>query len=313
MTALEFACDAPMPSATVEVARRLVSDDGSACYLLVDPALLDTDRFYTLVRRRGWICHNTLSTSSLAAFGELAPQLLQFNGGELQIRSAVDELLRVADDAPALSWLVCRGWLAELRALLAYLAKVKTHERKAAIHCRFADTRVLPVLLSVLSPVQRSRVSQAIQHWGWFDRTGAIAGWSESVADATVEEDGRDDHLHLNLEQFHAMQRAGEADAMFTILLDKTSELVPASGRGRFHAELERYLANASRLKVSGAEDRLQFLVMSLTCGERFYAHPALVDTWADVAAGRLSFIQAQATWSDDLWRELDPLVQEAP
>lgn len=313
MSAPEFACDAPMPSTTGEVARRLLSDDGLGRYLLVDPALLDTDRFYALVRRRGWIRHNTLSTSSLAAFGDLAPQLLQFYGAEHQIESALGELLKVSDDAPALSWLTCRGALAELRGLLAYLAKVKTHERKAAIHCRFADTRVLPVLLSVLSSGQRSRVSHVIDHWGWFDRAGIISGWSGSVADATAEEDDGDDHLHLNLEQFHAMQRAGEADAMFTILLDKTSELVPTSERGRFHAELERYLANASRLKVSGAEDRLQFLVMSLTCGERFYAHPALVDTWADVAAGRLSFIQAQATWSDDLWQALDPLVQEAP
>lgn len=313
MTALEFACDAPMPSAAAEVARRLLSDDGSARYLLVDPALLDTDRFYALVRRRGWICHNTLSSSSLAAFGDLAPQLLQFYGAEDRIKSALDELLRLADDAPALSWLACRDSLAQLQGLLAYLAKVQTHERKAAIHCRFADTRVLPVLLSILSPAQRSRVSHVLEHWGWFDRAGAVTGWSGFVIDPPGEMEDPHEHLHLNLEQFHAMQRAGEADAMFTMLLDKTSELVPASGRGRFHAELERYLVNASRLKVSGVEDRLQFVVLSLTCGERFYEHPELADTWSDVAAGTLSLIQAQATWSDELWQALDPLVQEAP
>ncbi|WP_167330563.1 hypothetical protein [Variovorax paradoxus] len=49
--------------------------------------------------------------------------------------------------------------------------------------------------------------------------------------------------------------------------------------------------------------------MLSLTCGEYFYKHPDLADTWQAVAQGT-SLAAMMKNWSDDLWNALENRTQ---
>jgi hypothetical protein len=93
---------------------------------------------------------------------------------------------------------------------------------------------------------------------------------------------------------------------MFALLVDKTSELVPATGRGAFRLQLQRVLDTATRFAVTQPPDRLQFVVLSLATGEDFHKHPGLQTTWRNIRESGASLQQEMTGWSDDLWAEID-------
>lgn len=116
------------------------------------------------------------------------------------------------------------------------------------------------------------------------DATSSIQRWHGGAlsAPAGIEADAQD-QLQLSDAQFQRRMALGEPDIMFTLLMDKTSELEPGSGRGAFRARLQRILATASQLTVAQTPDRLQFVVLSLACGENFHTHPGLQATWRNI------------------------------
>lgn len=139
------------------------------------------------------------------------------------------------------------------------------------------------------------------------DATSSIQRWHGGAlsAPAGIEADAQD-QLQLSDAQFQRRMALGEPDIMFTLLMDKTSELEPGSGRGAFRARLQRILATASQLTVAQTPDRLQFVVLSLACGENFHAHPGLQATWRNIRERGAQLEQAMGSWSEDLWVEID-------
>jgi hypothetical protein len=92
---------------------------------------------------------------------------------------------------------------------------------------------------------------------------------------------------------------------MFTLLLDNTPELVPASQRGQFHQILAEALAGATTRKLQTANDRLQFVILSLSCGPGFHLHADLAATWAAVKDRSTTLSDQMKQWSDELWTSL--------
>jgi Domain of unknown function (DUF4123) len=314
VAAMDFACDA-VDRATVDAfAKEALRRDEQAPWLLIDAALLDDNQLESQLRMRGWNGHSALAASPLAAFDKRAPQLIQLTEPADAIARGIWALTSLGRDAPAFSMLHSSAPLEELQRVFAYLAYAIL-EDDMPVHCRFADTRVLPSLLSVLSLTQAARVSHVVASWRWWDRQNSARCWPEKL---TGEQGGRgaaqDDaqHVKLGSEEFASMLDAAEADSIFMQLVDTTPELVPDTRRGQFHQRLRTQLAQAAGRGVTQASDRLQFVVLSLSCGDGFHEHRVLESTWASVAQHGARLSEVMAGWDDALWDALSPKKEAA-
>ncbi len=273
-------------------------------WLLIDAALLDVEALSSALRRSAWTGINALATTPLAAYGPQAPQLIPLPEDASAIAEGLRRSIFRNPNAPAFSWFASAEPVKHLQALFGYLAQVRHDGMK--LYGRWADTRVLPALLAALSAPQAQRVAQAISQWQWFDRSGRIDAWASPDPDPQLQEADPGPHLELNAGQFASILDAAEADGLFLQLLETVPQLVPKTGRAQFHRHLEAVLTAATELHVTGNPDRLQFVVLSLTCGDGFHKHPDLVVTWAAVREQQASLTALMKHWSDELWTALE-------
>lgn len=303
---MEFACD-PVETQAMDLSALLLSGakSGRRRWLLIDAALLSGNRLDHQLRKLGWSSVNALALSPMAIYEDQAPRLILLPEDEQAAAEGLSRVLSIDAAAPAMSWFTSDATQAQLQALCAYLAQARTHDHRD-VHCRFADTRILPLLLAELVPEQLQRVANLIAEWHWLDRFGQVASWSRADVTASIS-DSTDtaEHMCLTELQLNSMLRASEADGIFQILLEKTPEVVPHQGRAEFHGKLQRYLGAANDFSVSRPADRLQFVMLCLTCGENFQRHPGLAETWRAIAEDGASLVEQMQSWNDALWDEL--------
>lgn len=223
-----------------------------------------------------------------------------------ELAEALARWTAIEPNAAGLSLVAAPNRAAELQATLVYLA-MTTVDGDLRLHCRCADACVLTNLLPVLSPAQATRVGRTVRSWWWLDAMGQTRQRTAPSGgpSASIEPDNAP-HLQLGAAPFQRMMDESEPDIMFTLLMDKTSELVPDTDRGAFRGTLERILANATRYAVTQTPDRLQFVVLSLATGEDFHLNPRLEPTWRNIRERGASLKSQMAGWSDDLWTEID-------
>lgn len=306
VSALVFANNVLSAAQIEALLATVLQKPGERCWALLDGALLDVERASAFVAVRQSRVYNTLATSSFAGFGNHAPQLLALPEDPVALGTEVRSIMRLAGKATAVSWISSPAPAETLQTLFAYLAKATVEARNAPIHCRFADTRVLPELLRALRESQRARVASLVSQWHWTGRTGHVSSWiGEVMPDDTAQVDS-EPNLRLSIAQFRQMQRAAEADGIFMMLCDRTPELVPSANLGEFHEQLCRQLSTADGLQVRLPKDRLEFVVLSLSCGEDFHQSPALRPDWAAIADQEASLFDLMQSWDDAIWSQLE-------
>jgi hypothetical protein len=276
----------------------------SARWLLIDPALLDDERLKRLLTMTGWPTHNSLAGSPMEAFGDKAPQLLSLPSDAEHAHAMLRRLMALNPLASAVSLVTSSGSLSALQQLFGYLAQARI-DGDLQVHCRFADTRVLPHLLSTLSAPQLAKVSKAIQQWVWTDHLGQAASWSAKTIVADVAAPDMAGQLELDARQFGAMLDASEADTVFSLLVDNTPELVPPKNLGDFRDRLSTILERATARHLAAPNDRWQFAVLALSCRDGFDDHPGLQKTWLAVAEGA-TLVDEMKLWDDELWARLE-------
>ena len=178
-------------------------------------------------------------------------------------------------------------------------------DKDLLVHCRFADTRVLPSLLDALSQAQLARLSLDIGRWCWINHLGEVKCWQHNVTASGNQLIDSAPHLELDAQQFSAMLDASEPDTMFSLLLDNTPELVPQNTLGDFRTRLSQILATANTLRLTSPNDRWQFTVLSLSCKEEFHHHPDLQTTWKAMELHGTKLEDEMKHWSDELWAEI--------
>jgi hypothetical protein len=278
-------------------------------WLLVDHGVIDADKSLRIADRLGWHRHVAFSGSTLEVFGTDGPQLLEIPASpQHDLIEALARWIAIEPTAVGLSILCSSATLEDLQSVLAYLALATVGDEQR-MHCRCADVRVLSHLLPTLLPQQSLRIARVVQSWWWPDELGTARHWSAERVSGEEQPGTQADsstHLQLTPNQFARLLDASEPDIIFSLLLDKTSELVPSEGRGNFRLVLQRILATATRFAVEETPDRLQFVVLSLATGETFHAHPGLAQTWLRIREQGASLTREMQSWSDDLWAELD-------
>ena len=300
-----FANNALSPAALASLAVTISSSGVPPTWAVVDAALVDAGPFQALIERSGGSIVHGYAGSDLAAFGDRGVLLVPLVRDRVRQAAQIERLLELGNGATALSWLSTTADVPALQALCLYLGMVSINDRKQPIHCRFADTRVMPALLEQLDASQVARVRSVVDQWAWVDRQGHYAHWAP-VASSVGPAD-RHVHLHLGIDQFRALRRNGEADAIFTLLWEQTPSLVPgAQMRGDFYFDLVRILETASQFNVNDLKSRLQFAVLSLGCGEDFHTLPALGPTWEGVGAGEYLLVDKMPLWGNAIWEQLE-------
>lgn len=111
----------------------------------------------------------------------------------------------------------------------------------------------------------------------------------------------------MTISQFREIRAGAEADGIFTLLWEQTPSLVPQEmQRGDFHLRLVRILQTASGFNVGDLKSRLQFAVLSLSCGEDFHTLSSLQPTWEGVRAGDYVLVDKMQLWGNGVWAELE-------
>jgi hypothetical protein len=273
-------------------------------WMLVDNSLADPAYTLRLANELGWLQFDALSASPLHAFGNHGPVLLAVpNNDAKTLFEALQRWTRKDPCAAWLSWLTSSATAGELQSVFAYLALALV-DMDTRLHCRFADARVLPALMEALTSPQAARVGATVQAWRFFGPTGQVLSWEAPGATQTLADVA--EHLALDAQQYAQILDASEPDIIFTLLMDKTSDLVPAELRGNFRLRLGQILKRASEFAVEQTPDRLQFVVLSLTCGERFHENLGLQTTWKAIREHHASLSKEMETWSDALWDSLE-------
>ncbi|WIX07854.1 DUF4123 domain-containing protein [Xanthomonas oryzae] len=307
MSELSFANAPPDDQQLARLADTLMVHDVPAgrLWALIDVALVGAERFGAFRKRMKFQTYNALAESSLVAFGQHAPHLLECPEDQEARHYTIRQLYRFAGSATAVSWLWSDQARIALQRMAGYLAKVHIEDRKAPVHCRFADTRVLPHLLQVLTPTQSLPVRDAVSAWHWLGREADTEAWHPRST-AADEASPALAPLRLSIGQFRAMQVAAEPDVLFSSLLDKTPELVPTDDRGQFHRVIKQHVQTANALSLSTQQDRLQFLILSLSCGNDFYEIPALQPVWTSIAQHKIGLCDSMRSWGDVIWKALE-------
>ncbi|MCT7318769.1 DUF4123 domain-containing protein [Ralstonia sp. CHL-2022] len=308
---MEFLTD---PIAVDEVVAQICDkqqqDVNGTTWLLVDAALVEFHRISSLAANWGWPIHNVFARSRLASFGAQAPHLIELPRDLGEVRSKLAKLLRPHSASPAFSWLRSQHSADALCEALAHLGFVRI-DGDMDVHCRFADTRVLPALWAALSDKQRAPLAERMVAWGYSDRAGnamdLIIGPIE-VKPALTPFAGT---LELDAHQFGAVLDASEPDTIFSALSETTPELITGRRRSNLYRALTQALASATGLNVTQAPDRLQFVVLSVYCGEDFFRSPGLAATWHEVAQGA-SLKELMKAWPPEIWKALEPREVDA-
>jgi hypothetical protein len=308
---IDYAINPPASASGALASWLAAPPQGHSAWLLIDVAAVGADVLARACLQFGWAPQNAFARTALAIYGDHAPHLIALQPNDASLAGKLGQLM-AARPVPAYSGLMSALPIESLRPVLAYLGRAIVDDE--AMYCRFADTRVLPALLKRLTPQQAAKIAPAIAQWCWIDPLAAIGVWQnappEPKAPRPVAPEDRS--IHLSPAQFAGLLRAAEPDAIFAQLLDVVSALVPASGRGDFRGRLDAMLQAADGYEIEGNPDRLQFVVLSLTCGERFHRHPLLQDMWKAVRAKTISLSAAMAQWAPSTWAALGN-QEEAP
>ena len=308
---MEFLTDPiAVDEVVAQVCGKQQQDAKDTTWLLVDAALVEFHLISSLAGNWNWPIYNVFAQSRLASFGAQAPHLIELPRDVDETRSKLAKLLRAHSASPAFSWLSSQQPADRLCEALAHLGLVRI-DGDMEVHCRFADTRVLPALWAALSEEQHAALSERIEAWGCCDRTGhpmALATKSAEVLPAASPFAGT---LELDSGQFGAVLDASEPDTIFSAFLETTPELTADRRRSDLYRTLTQALVRATELHVTQAPDRLQFAVLSVYCGEDFHRLPALAATWHEVAQ-EASLKELMKAWTPEIWSALEPREVDA-
>jgi hypothetical protein len=301
---LHFACDPAAESTTAHLLEWMQLST-APCFALVDMALLEPQQRDGIHQNRQWSPINAYATTSLAAFGEYAPHLLTLSNDPQQQSAEIALLLQLVGISPALSWLQSSHPVAALQQLFGYLGKVQAEGRPRAMHCRFADVRILPGLLDDLAATQQLRVAEVIEAWSWVDRNGQWQSWTcKPQPDEGIVPDS-EPYLQLSAQQLARMSDRTEPDSIYRQLMEQRPHTVADMPRGQLHIRLQGCLGTATELHLVCGKDRYEFVRLCLDFGDNFHRSELLQPTWISIRENGSELNALTPDWPEELWEIL--------
>lgn len=283
------------------------ANNTSVPYALLDMSMLDATAHRRLERAVGPSIE-LLAGTAYAAYGELGPRLFALSLADM---AALERLVSVTDACPALSVLeiAAHAGAPDLRAL-QWLADAQSADG-TRLFCRYADTRILPKVLTALDPTQKAWLARTIRRWAWVDRDGSLESIDFTPTDSTAPPHD-ETRIHFDDAQFNALMQAAEADTLFDVLHDQSPEIIPAADPATLWHRLDALLGIARTHGIDDAPDQLQFITLAWSASEHFHTLPALAETFNATRSGSKRFADAVAEWNDDIWNQIEALAEDA-
>lgn len=175
---------------------------------------------------------------------EVSPTLIQLSGSNVLAWQAV---MKATDGWPMLSLMVTPETIAELARRLEAWCVVDADGEHYCL--RFADTRRLPDILSVLTPEQHGQLVGPASAWLYRDRAAQWASLALSPAPCAPARE-----IRFNSEQCAILIESSEADEIIAQLSSTGSWLPEAVPLAEVHPLLCRALRWADQYVIRGAD-----------------------------------------------------------
>ncbi|MFC5472406.1 DUF4123 domain-containing protein [Paraherbaspirillum soli] len=259
-------------SVNQQVLGRIAKDPELHWALLIDTAF-DYEQPHALPLH-GVNCYDGQTASGLA---DAAPWLLPlYAPGEAieRTQSALQMWLKHCNRRPMLSIVASRKNAHQIAADWRQLHFVKTGDSQQFL-LRFADTRVLTTLPTLLTTQQWAALSTPLMHWLTADRQGALV----AVAVAPVGTGAAPAPFELSNQQVAALTDAAEADAVINHLAENMEKIIPQQiAPARFYADIVHTLALAKQYQLEHWPDKLALITAACLTLGKSNKNPALIE-----------------------------------
>lgn len=289
----------------IDWVERMISVDRKVLVLLDGSMMAARDMSY--LKSRGFDFKPALAGSIFDEYGMQGPLIGMLIEPHLE---SLRVLLQRTDGIPGLSLISSSQSQAQLCERLIWLAKVDTEDGQS-LHCRFADTRVLPSLLGLLRPEQHNHLAEVISEWAWIGRDATF----EERRIRTTETQKRiadDEPFDLDAKQYERLLNEAEPDMVFQMLAEKMPDVVPEMPPHQTHVRLANMLSSARQYGLADFPDLFQYAVVGLVTQDDFDQNPVLAPTWARIKAGKGRFGELAVQWSEEIWNSLGTRVAAA-
>lgn len=212
-------------------------------------------------------------------------------------------LLRKTDGRPALSFIAARNGAEMLFQPLFWLAVANTDDEQE-FHCRFADTRVLPVLLESLNPLQRDVLAREIAEWMWIARDAKLCKRAFQLPIA-ASSDGAPESFDVDAAQYTSLINSAEPDMIFQMIAEEMPDILPDEAPHATHERLVRLLDGARGRGIQDFPDLFQYCITGMLSADDFDRHPALQSTWERIQRDGARFGDLAMEWPDEIWEAL--------
>lgn len=209
----------------------------------------------------------------LAELKAVAPHLLRLPDNPEKQLTWINELAKACAGKPMLSVLCSAVPAEELIAHFRAYLQART-EDSLEWPVRWADARVLPILITSLTSAECTHFMAPIHAWSCLDRSGEILEWSGDGLPNPAPPDF--DCWPLDDARFSHLVAEAEADAIIGALHDTHPDLFDELEPAMAHAIVKNSLPLANLYCLESAGSRQHFAMLALMLDEKFAEHPAM-------------------------------------
>lgn len=209
----------------------------------------------------------------LAGLNAVAPHLLRLPDDPEKQLTWLNELAASCSGKPMLS-VLCSALPAQ--ALIAHFRPYLLARTEDSLEwpVRWADTRVLPILIASLKPAEYTHFMAPIHGWSCLDRSGEMLEWLGDGLPYPAPADF--DCWPLDDARFSQLVAEAEADAIIAALHDTQPDLFDLQEHATNHACVKKHLAIASQYGIESAGSRRHFAMLALMLNDDFAEHSAM-------------------------------------
>lgn len=179
----------------------------------------------------------------------VSPLLVELPTSPEGQRQTIAYLLKQGNGRPMFSILASPLTFTQLAAHLAHFTQIRLPPDEQEYLLRFADTRIVPTVVQVLSPAQRSQMFGPIHFWLYLDReakwTGISSEGTTNIADGPL--------LTLTQAQLDAFERATMPDNFIAQLCEEFPGFAATQASAR-HRLVSHWISQANEAAGGRAE-----------------------------------------------------------
>jgi hypothetical protein len=277
-------------------------------YLLIDTAQIPNSHLKLTRWKIAYI--SLFEQTTEQSLIEIAPLLIPLT--HLPIESArmvCDWAMGLAYDAPCLCWMSSSLSVEELAEHLRKFHTVGLSDQQAML-LRWYDTRILPVWMACLSPVQAAQFTAGMQSLQYVDRFGAtsILHNAEPVGGLPATPAFGQPLIQLTDQQYGMLVDASETDVLVNhlrrVITDETNALPP---RLLFEF-VGKYQQRAAAAGIDDLDRQTQYLLLALFTSGQGVEHVAFTELIKIAPSSLSEFFYAMQSLPDSVWNAAPPL-----